>query len=338
MDFGSKFDRAELPLDDDEFQLGKKRGRGDVGDEGDGGQSVTTETEGVVTTRSTKVYSVFPFWIEASTPIVNLYGDREVTGDYIGFEDGFQYDADYDLKRVTYYDYGRSESPHPTQVPMPAAADVEGNANPKETTLVHPSVTQTPFTPSKVPNPKQTSTVKPIGISKDRSSFRPTRTTLSTTTTLQTSTTTRRIETTPTKLRSPKPTSSESTFPTPKSTLIMTSSSHKGQNQTPETSKTTRNIATSAASPLPSNPTLPTVSGLAIKSSTVGKRDQPAKVSGKKELDDHVASTASPLAYEAYYDYGEKEYGVNEEGSLESDLLKLLDKIARRYNESAEGV
>ena len=54
------------------------------------------------------------------------------------------------------------------------------------------------------------------------------------------------------------------------------------------------------------------------------------------EMEDQVASTASNnYAYEVY-DYGEKEYGVNE-GSLESDLLKLLDKIARRYDESADG-
>ena len=54
------------------------------------------------------------------------------------------------------------------------------------------------------------------------------------------------------------------------------------------------------------------------------------------EIEDQVASTASNnYAYEVY-DYGEKEYGVNE-GSLESDLLKLLDKLARRYDESAEG-
>ena len=64
-------------------------------------------------------------------------------------------------------------------------------------------------------------------------------------------------------------------------------------------------------------------------------REHPTKVAVRGEIDGHVASTASPYAYEVY-DYGEKEYGVNE-GSLESDLLRLLDKIARRYNESAEG-
>ena len=64
-------------------------------------------------------------------------------------------------------------------------------------------------------------------------------------------------------------------------------------------------------------------------------REYPTKVAVRGELHDHAASTASPYAYEVY-DYGEKEYGVNE-GSLESDLLRLLDKIARRYNESAEG-
>lgn len=334
MDVGSKFDRAELPFDDDESQLGKKRGRGDDGgDEGDGGLGVT---EGATTTRSPKVYSVFPFWIEASTPIINLYGDGEVTGDY---EDSFKYDDDHDLKRVTYYDYDRYESLSPTQVPMPAA-DAGGSADPKDTTLVHPYVTHTPFTPStKVQTPLETSTEKPIDIVKDKSSSgRSTLTTLSPTTTWHTTTTKRRIGKTSTTLASPKPTWSASTFSARKSTL-MASVSHKWPNQTPEISKSaTKNSASSAAS-APSNPTVaPTTAGVAIKSSTEGNREHAAKVAGGGERDDHVASTASPPhALNEAYDYGEKEYGVNE-GSLESDLLKLLDKLARRYNESVEGV
>ena len=100
-------------------------------------------------------------------------------------------------------------------------------------------------------------------------------------------------------------------------------------------SKATTNIASSTTSS-PSNPTVPTTAEEPMKSSKEMNREYPTKVAVRGELDDHASSTASPYAYEVY-DYGEKEYGVNE-GSLESDLLRLLDKIARRYNESAEGV
>ena len=337
MDVGSKFDRAELPLDDDEIDLGKKRGRGDGGDESDG-QGVATETERAVT-RSSKVYSVFPFWIEASTPIMNLYGDAEATGDedyedgfeYDGANDGFQYDGANDLKRVTYYDYDRHESSSSTQVPM-SAADAEGNAKPRETTLAHPSVA--PFSPPKVQTPLETSPEKPIDILKDRSVSRPTLVTPGPTTTWHTSTTKRLIGTTPTKLTSLKPTWSASTFSESKSTSMTSSASHKGQNRTLYMSKATTNIASSTTSS-PSNPTVPTTAEEPMKSSKEMNREHPTKVAVRGELDDHAASTASPYAYEVY-DYGEKEYGVNE-GSLESDLLRLLDKIARRYNESAEG-
>ena len=338
MDVGSKFDRAEMPLDDDEFDLGKKWGRGDGGVDQDDNQDITTGTEEAVT-QSSKVYSVFPFWIEASTPIINLYGDGEANGikeyedgfHYDGANDGFQYDNAHDLKRVTYYDYDRRESLKPTQVPMHAAG-AEGNSNPKGTTLVQPyhSVSHSPSASSKAQTATETSTEKSTKTVKDISSSLPTSTSPSATATGPMTTTIRKIGTASTKSTSPDPSWSSKAFSESKSTSTSTAStSRRWRNQTPKISKITRNgVSSTATSPL--NPT--TAAQTLQKTSVVIKselqRESTAKVI---EIEDHIASTAP--TYEVY-DYGEKEYGVSE-GSLESDLLKLLDKLARRYNESA---
>ena len=336
MDVGSKFDRAELPLDDDEFDRGKKKGRGDggggVGDEDDG-QGVAAGTEPSLTGSSSKVYSVFPFWIEASTPIINLYDDEEEEMEekedskgfdeggfqYDGAHDGFQYDGDYDLRRVTYYDYGRHESKSTTQQTPNLDANAEGRANPEETYLGRPrrpSLPHTKLASSQVVKPMKTSSERP----KDRSSPPPTRPTLSQ------PTTTRHVSTTKQHLTTTKGRGGTTSATFFKSARTL---SEKGQSQTAEITTTVGNDADSESSS-PSSTIMPAMKLSSERSQHLANTKQTVG-----EIEDQVASTASNNAYEVY-DYGEKEYGVNE-GSLESDLLKLLDKIARRYDESAEG-
>ena len=336
MDVGSKFDRAELPLDDDEFNRGKKKGRGDggggVGDEDDG-QGVAAGTEPSLTGSSSKVYSVFPFWIEASTPIINLYDDEEEEMEekedskgfdeggfqYDGAHDGFQYDGDYDLRRVTYYDYGKNEPKSTTQqTPIPDA-NAEGSANPEETYLGRPrrpSLPHTKLASSQVVKPMKTSSERP----KDRSSPPPTRPTLSQ------PTTTRHVSTTKQHLTTTKGRGGTTSATFFKSARTL---SEKGQSQTAEITTTVGNNADSESSS-PFSTTMPAVADLATKSSS--ERSQHL-TNTEKSVDD--VEEIYDYDYKVY-DYGEKEYGVNE-GSLESDLLKLLDKIAKRYDESAEG-